>query len=74
MRWALFLGSLAIALLIMGVALWFAGGDAADWLRWNTTERLLRLLTIVMFGAAVYFVTLWLTGFRLGDFKRSAAQ
>ena len=72
--WPRFYAKLAIALLIMGVALWFAGGDAADWLRWNTTERLLRLLTIVMFGAAVYFVTLWLTGFRLGDFKRSAAH
>ena len=72
--WPRFYAKLAIALLIMGVALWFAGGDAADWLRWNTTERLLRLLAIVMFGAAVYFVTLWLTGFRLGDFKRSAAQ
>ena len=72
--WPRFYAKLAIALLIMGVALWFAGGDAADWLRWNTTERLLRLLAIVMFGAAVYFVTLWLTGFRLGDFKRSAAH
>ena len=72
--WPRFYAKLAIALLIMGVALWFAGGDAADWLRWNTTERLLRLLAIVVFGAAVYFVTLWLTGFRLGDFKRSAAH
>ncbi|WP_301101435.1 murein biosynthesis integral membrane protein MurJ [Propionivibrio sp.] len=72
--WPKFYAKLAVAMLILGVALWFAGGDAADWLRWSLAERLLRLLVIVAFGAAVYFATLWLTGFRLRDFKRSAAQ
>ena len=72
--WPKFYAKLAVALLVLGVALWFAGGDAADWLRWSTSERLLRLLVIVIFGATVYFATLWLAGFRLGDFKRRAAQ
>lgn len=71
--WPSFYAKLAAALLVLGVALWFSGGDAADWLRWSLPERLLRLFVIVMFGAAAYFVTLWLTGFRLRDFKRRAA-
>jgi putative peptidoglycan lipid II flippase len=61
-------------MLVMGVTLWFTGGDAADWLRWSLTERLQRLAVIVILGAAVYFATLWATGFRLRDFKRRAAE
>lgn len=72
--WFVFYGKLLVALLVMGIALWFAGGDAADWLRWNLGERLLRLAALVTFGAATYFATLWLTGFRLRDFKRRAAD
>ncbi|MFZ4536286.1 murein biosynthesis integral membrane protein MurJ [Propionivibrio sp.] len=72
--WPMFYAKLGVALLVMGVALWFAGGDAADWIRWNLTERLLRLSVIVIVGVAVYFATLWVTGFRLGDFKRRAAE
>jgi peptidoglycan biosynthesis protein MviN/MurJ (putative lipid II flippase) len=39
-----------------------------------STERLLRLSLVVGFGAGVYFATLWVAGFRLRDFKRSAAE
>jgi peptidoglycan biosynthesis protein MviN/MurJ (putative lipid II flippase) len=31
-------------------------------------------LLLVGFGAGVYFATLWIAGFRLRDFKRSAAE
>jgi putative peptidoglycan lipid II flippase len=72
--WPVFYGKLAIAMLAMGITLWFATGDAADWLRWGLLERLLRLAIIVGIGAAVYFATLWITGFRLRDFKRRAAE
>ena len=72
--WPVFYAKLAVAMLVMGVALWFAVGDAASWLRWGLMERLLRLLLIVGLGATVYFATLWITGFRLRDFKRRAAD
>jgi putative peptidoglycan lipid II flippase len=72
--WWLFYGRLALALLSMGAALWFFAGDDVDWLRWNLTQRLLRLSLVVTFGAGVYFATLWVAGFRLRDFKRSAAE
>jgi putative peptidoglycan lipid II flippase len=72
--WPIFYVKLALAMLVMGATLWFAGGDAADWLRWSLTERLQRLTVIVILGAAVYFATLWVAGFRLRDFKRRAAE
>ena len=72
--WPIFYAKLSIAMLVMGGTLWFTGGDAADWLRWSLTERLQRLTVIVLLGAAVYFATLWVTGFRLRDFKRRAAE
>jgi putative peptidoglycan lipid II flippase len=72
--WPAFYAKLAVALLVLGAALWFAAGEPADWLRFTLIERLLRLLVIVIFGAVVYFATLWLGGFRFRDFRRSAAQ
>ena len=72
--WALFCGKLALALLVMGTTLWFCAGASADWLHWKLMERLLRLGLLVTLGAAAYFATLWLSGFRLADFKRRAAE
>lgn len=72
--WPMFYARLALALLLMGGTLWFTGGDAADWLRWTFTERLLRLTVVLILGTTVYFATLWGTGFRLRDFKRRAAE
>ncbi len=72
--WPAFYTKLAIAILVMGLALWFSGGDPADWMRWSLMERLLRLSLIVALGAVSYFAALWLTGFRLQDFKRRAAE
>ena len=72
--WLLFYGRLALAMLSMGATLWFVIGPTADWLNWSLGERLLRLSVSVGFGASVYFATLWAAGFRLRDFKRSAAE
>ena len=62
------------ALLVMGVALWLATGNNVDWLHWSLSERILRLTAVVACGALAYFVTLHITGFRLRDFKRRAAE
>ena len=72
--WPVFYAKLTIALVAMGVVLWFASGETQDWMRWALMERLLRLSVIVGAGASVYFATLWLAGFRLRDFKRRAAE
>ena len=72
--WLLFYARLGLAMLSMGVALWFVTGEAAEWLAGSLMQRLLRLSLVVAFGASVYFATLWVAGFRLRDFKRSAAE
>ncbi len=72
--WPIFYAKLAVAMMVMGATLWITSGVTADWLRWGLTERLLRLTVIVLLGAAIYFATLWVTGFRLRDFKRRAAE
>ncbi|MEI7432267.1 MAG: lipid II flippase MurJ, partial [Betaproteobacteria bacterium] len=71
--WPLFYAKLFIAMALMGLGLWSAGGTANDWLHWTLMERLLRLSLLVTLGATIYFAALWLTGFRLNDFKRSGA-
>ncbi|MFT3961006.1 murein biosynthesis integral membrane protein MurJ [Propionivibrio sp.] len=72
--WRVFLLRLAAALLAMGAALWFAAGGPGPWLEWRLAARLWRLALVVGCGAGVYFATLWLVGFRLGDFRRRAAE
>ncbi len=72
--WPAFYARLAIAMLAMGVTLWFATGDANAWLRWTLAQRLLHLSGVVVLGAGAYFATLWLAGFRLRDFRRRAAE
>ena len=72
--WSRFYAKLLLALATMGSVLWFAGGDASDWLSWSLGERLARLSLIVPLGVITYFATLWAAGFRLHDFKRRAAE
>lgn len=72
--WPLFYGKLFVAMLIMGVTLWFTSGTPANWLTISLTERLTRLSLVVTLGATSYFAALWITGFRLRDFKRRAAE
>lgn len=72
--WRRFFLRLALALAVLGTALWLGGGDFAPWLEWGLGERLLRLSLLVGCGIGVYFATLWAVGFRLGDFRRRVAE
>lgn len=71
--WMSFLGKLLVAMVVMGVVLWFGAGADQAWLTGSTMHRVGHLSLLVTFGAAVYFATLWALGFRLKDFKRRAA-
>ena len=71
--WPTFYVKLMLALGVMGAALWIASGPDSLWLGIGPFERIGRLTMLVIFGAAAYFATLWLLGFRLGAFKRRAA-
>jgi putative peptidoglycan lipid II flippase len=71
--WALFGLRLSVALLALGIVLWFAMGAETSWLAMAKLERLWRLMAIVLAGVAAYFVALRLAGIRLADFKRRGA-
>ena len=72
--WAEFLYKLALALLAMAEVLWAAAGGDSWWLEAAWPFRLGGLSGIVLLGASVYFLALWLLGFRLADFSRRAAD
>ena len=70
----MFLLKLAVALGLMGATLWALNPADARWLamRAQPLMRVSWLAGIVSAGALVYFATLGVLGFRLGDFKRVA--
>lgn len=72
--WFKFTLKLALAMLVMGGTLWVLMGTEASWFESSMLERLTRLAWLVPLGAGSYFATLWILGFRLGDFKRRAAE
>lgn len=72
--WPAFSAKLAAAMLVMGGVLWLSMGNEVDWTRWSMTERVVRLVVVVVAGAVAYFAALWLTGFRLADFRRRASE
>ncbi len=72
--WAEFLLKVAVAICVMGAALWWVGGTSASWIDARAAERAMRLAWVVVAGAGAYFITLWLLGFRLRDFARRITE
>jgi putative peptidoglycan lipid II flippase len=68
--WPGFLARVVVALLVLGVVLWFIPGDDAFWLHAGLWGKVGRLSWVVGAGAVSYFAVLWLLGFRLADFSR----
>ena len=71
--WLVFLLKLAVALAAMGITLWFAMGPQTAWLSGGILGRAFHLSWVVVAGAAAYFATLGLLGFRPRDYMRRAA-
>ncbi|HVQ61395.1 MAG TPA: murein biosynthesis integral membrane protein MurJ [Burkholderiales bacterium] len=71
--WGVFSLKVAAALATMAVALWLATAPAAWWLAASGWTRVTAVMGLVALGSGAYFATLWLLGFRLGDFSRRAA-
>jgi putative peptidoglycan lipid II flippase len=72
--WGAFALRIAAALAVMGLCLWFAAGDSEVWLTSAPLMKAARLTGVVVLGAAAYFSTLWLFGFRPRDFLRRGAE
>lgn len=71
--WAIFLSKTFVAVFVMGWALHWAMGEAAWWLDAGAALRAMALAGIVTGGALIYFVSLYLMGFRMRDFSRNVA-
>jgi putative peptidoglycan lipid II flippase len=71
--WGTFALKVAAALVAMTLALWLAMGPAPWWLVASGAARAAAVTGLVLLGGAAYFASLWLLGFRLGDFSRRAA-
>lgn len=72
--WPVFLGKLAVAVVVMVAALLLAMHFMPPWAADGMLLRLLRLAALVLVGVLTYFGVLLLLGFRLRDFARRAAH
>lgn len=68
--WLIFLMKLLLALGVMTVVLYFAMGDANEWLNFNLMKRLIYLSALVTLGGLSYFASLFVLGFRPKDYMR----
>lgn len=68
--WLLFLAKLLAALVLMGVVLYYAMGDADAWLNFSLIKRLIYISGLVALGGVSYFAALLLLGFRPRDYIR----
>ena len=72
--WGKFLARIGTALLVLGLTLWFGMGSEQSWLAGSGWVRIVRLSELVVTGAAIYFIVLWVLGFRVKDFSRRGAS
>jgi putative peptidoglycan lipid II flippase len=68
--WAKFFAKIFVAVLALGMALWYGMGTEQSWLNSSGWSRILRLSALVSGGIAVYFIVLAVLGFRPKDFSR----
>ncbi len=68
--WGVFLLKLAVALYLMGGALWFSMGSEPSWFEISAGVRAMKLALVIAAGSITYFASLWVMGFRLRDFSR----
>ena len=68
--WAALLFKLAVALYLMGGAIWYTMGREASWFEITATARAAKLTLVILAGSTAYFASLGLMGFRLRDFMR----
>lgn len=72
--WLLFLVKLSVALVVMAAVIFYVMGDANAWLNYTIFERLYWMALLVGVGAASYFATLFLLGFRPRDYIRKVKK
>jgi putative peptidoglycan lipid II flippase len=71
--WMRFFVRLLVAVVVLGVVVWWLGGQGETWISSNLWQRVTRLAVIVAAAAIVYFGALYALGFRVADFNRREA-
>lgn len=71
-EWLTFFIKLAVALYMMGGAIWWISGNDVDWLQMTTFIKCIKLGGVIAVGIIVYFASLFVMGFRLRDFAKRA--
>lgn len=72
--WSVFAFKLVLALLALGITLWFGMGTERHWLEIHGWARIIHLTGLVAGGVAAYFAALFLLGFRMRDFHKRGAE
>ena len=68
--WGVFLFKLAVALYLMGGAIWYSMGRESSWFELPAGARAAKLAMVIVLGASAYFAALGLMGFRPRHFSR----
>jgi len=71
--WLAFILKVMLAVCAMSLALYLAAGDETFWMHSRFHNRVAYLTGLVMLGASVYFLALWMSGIRPRQFSRKAA-
>lgn len=70
--WSAWIFRIVIACTAMAAVIIWLTPDAIQWNQWQLMERLYHLSIIIISGALVYFLLLWLQGIRPTQLKKSA--
>jgi putative peptidoglycan lipid II flippase len=68
--WMKFFLKVMLAVVALGVTLWYGMGSEQHWLETSGWSRIIHLTCLVVAGVAVYFAVLFVLGFRLKDFSK----
>lgn len=67
--WGLFFLRLLGANAILGLFLWWRGGNIATWMNWHWYQRFGHMFVLGIAAIIIYVACLWLSGMRLKDLK-----
>jgi putative peptidoglycan lipid II flippase len=71
--WTPFLAKVGLAVILLAVVVALAMGPSSEWLSGSVAYKVTRLAFVIAAGAATYFGTLYVLGFRLAQFNRREA-
>jgi len=72
--WLPFLARLIVAAGLMIAWLMYGSGESGHWFDLHWSTRVMKLAYLIVVGAAIYFVALWLTGLRMHHIRPPAVS